>query len=117
LLLSLLAALYAFKQEFIGFSASEEQFLHSDPGALDLLFIDGHWRKFSFLSDPVAFSYNMVISSILAVCMTGATKKIVRKIALLLLAVHIPVCDVFFRNTRRLCIDTMRIAFLYNTQF
>jgi putative inorganic carbon (HCO3(-)) transporter len=86
LLLSLLAALYAFKQEFIGFSASEEEFLHSDPGALDLLFIDGHWRKFSFLSDPVAFSYNMVISSILAVCMTGATKKIVRKIALLLLA-------------------------------
>jgi O-antigen ligase len=87
LLLSLLTALYAFKQEYIGFSAAEEEYLHSDPGAIDLLFIDGHWRKFSFLSDPVAFSYNMVISSILAVCMMGATKKIGRKLVLLLLAV------------------------------
>jgi putative inorganic carbon (HCO3(-)) transporter len=86
LLLSFLAALYAFKQEYIGFSAGELAYLHSDPGAIDLLFIDGHWRKFSFLSDPVAFSYNMVISSILAVCMTGATKKIMRKIVLLILA-------------------------------
>jgi putative inorganic carbon (HCO3(-)) transporter len=86
LLLSLLAALYAFKQEYIGFSSSELEYLHSDPGAIDLLFIDGHWRKFSFLSDPVAFSYNMVISSILAVCMIGATKKIMGKIVLLLIA-------------------------------
>lgn len=99
LFLSLLAALYAFKQEYIGFSAAEEAYLHSDPGALDLLFIDGHWRKFSFLSDPVAFSYNMVISSILAVCMMGATKKILRKIMLLALAILF-LCAMSFSGTR-----------------
>ncbi|MES2332695.1 MAG: O-antigen ligase family protein [Bacteroidota bacterium] len=86
LLLSLLAALYAFKQEYIGFSSAELEYLHSDPGAIDLLFIDGHWRKFSFLSDPVAFAYNMVISSILAICMAAATKSIRRKIVLIVLA-------------------------------
>ncbi|MDB5211238.1 MAG: O-antigen ligase family protein, partial [Sediminibacterium sp.] len=86
LLLSVLAALYALKQEYWGFSAAEEEYLHADPSTVDLLFIDGHWRKFSFLSDPVAFSYNMVISAVLAVCMTGATKKTGRKILLFLLA-------------------------------
>lgn len=87
LILAFLAALYACKQEFIGFSTMESAWLHSDPLISNLLFIDGHWRKFSFLSDPVAFSYNMVISSILALCLAGATKKIWKKILLILIAV------------------------------
>jgi len=74
--LAVFAALWGLKQEYIGFSANEEAYLHSDPNIAGLLFIDGHWRKFSFLSDPVAFSYNMVVASILCmVLMTGPIKK------------------------------------------
>lgn len=87
LALAFLAALYAFKQEYIGFSVKEAQYIHDNPDVVELLFIDGHWRKFSFLSDPVAFSYNMVISSILAVCMTGSTKKFWLKILFLSLCI------------------------------
>lgn len=85
--LALITALYAFKQEYIGFSIAEAQYIHDNPDVADLLFIDGHWRKFSFLSDPVAFSYNMVISAILSVCMLGAVKKWWKKILLIALTV------------------------------
>src|SRR3569833_859440 len=64
IVLAFCAALYGLKQEYIGFSASEEAYLHSDPIIAGLLFIDGHWRKMSFLTDPVAFSYYMVVASI-----------------------------------------------------
>lgn len=72
---ALIAALYGLKQEYIGFSASEEAYLHSDPRIASLLFIDGHWRKFSILSDPVAFSYNMVVAAVMCMAiMTGPVK-------------------------------------------
>jgi len=69
IVLSAIAALYAFKQEFFGFTAAEDAWLNSDPNIRQLLFIAGHWRKFSIFSDPVAFSYNMVVSSILCIAM------------------------------------------------
>ncbi|MET0391847.1 MAG: O-antigen ligase family protein [Chitinophagaceae bacterium] len=79
--LSLFAAFYAFKQEYIGFTSGENAWLASDPKIAALLFIDGAWRKFSIMADPVAFSYNMAISSILCIgLMTGpmpAWKKVV----------------------------------------
>ncbi len=63
--LSFFAACYAFKQQHIGFFGFEEAYLYSDPIIMDLLFIGGEWRKFSIFSDPVTFSYNMIIASIL----------------------------------------------------
>jgi len=69
LVLSVTVALYAFKQEFIGFSEAELTYLHSSPDIEGLLFIAGHWRKFSFLSDPVVFAYNMVMPTILCICL------------------------------------------------
>jgi putative inorganic carbon (HCO3(-)) transporter len=65
--LACFAALYAFKQQHIGFFPFEESFLHSDPNIELLLFIGGVWRKFSIFSDPVAFAYNMVTASLLCV--------------------------------------------------
>lgn len=65
LVLACIGALYGFKQQFIGFFQFEEDYLYSDPGVAALLFIGGQWRKFSIFSDPVAFSYTMVVSSIL----------------------------------------------------
>lgn len=72
LILSFLAALYGLKQQFIGFTGFEEKYLNSDPNIKQLLFIGGQWRKFSIFTDPVAFSYNMVVSSLLCFgLMTG----------------------------------------------
>jgi putative inorganic carbon (HCO3(-)) transporter len=74
--ISLFAALYAFKQEYFGFSAAEEAYLNSALILRELLYIGGHWRKFSIYSDPVSYSYNAVISSILCISlMTGNLKR------------------------------------------
>nr|WP_295925487.1 O-antigen ligase family protein [uncultured Dyadobacter sp.] len=85
LALAVFAALYAFKQEFIGFSAAEEAWLHSDPVIYDLLFIAGHWRKFSIFSDPVAFSYNMVVACILSIALLTYVRKVWQKLILIAL--------------------------------
>jgi len=72
LALAFFAALYAFKQEHFGFFQFEMNYLHSDPNIELLLFIGGTWRKFSIFSDPVVFSYSMVVSSLLCIgLMTG----------------------------------------------
>jgi O-antigen ligase len=68
----LFAALYALKQEYIGFFQFEEDYLRSDPAIGQLLFIGGHWRKFSIFSDPVSFSFNMVISAMFCLVMLTA---------------------------------------------
>lgn len=80
--LALFAAFWGLKQEYIGFSAGEEAYLHSDPNIAGLLFIDGHWRKMSFLSDPVAFSYNMVVASILCMALMTGPIKVWKKVVL-----------------------------------
>jgi O-antigen ligase len=82
--LALFAALYAYKQEYIGFSAAEDAWLNSE-GVADLLFIAGHWRKFSIFSDPVAFSYNMVVSSIICIALLTFVKKTWQKVVLVLM--------------------------------
>lgn len=82
LILATFAALYAYKQEYIGFSDAEEAWLHSDPEIAGLLFIGGHWRKFSIFSDPVAFSYNMVVASVLCVGLLTNAKSVGRKVLL-----------------------------------
>ncbi len=65
---TLIASIYSYKQEYIGFSDSEMAYLRSDPLTTALLFINGHWRKYSIFSDPVEFAYNMVLGSVL--CLT-----------------------------------------------
>lgn len=67
LVMAFIGALWAFKQEYIGFSDSEMAYLNT-PDLIALLFINGHWRKYSIFSDPVAFSYNMAMPCILCVC-------------------------------------------------
>jgi hypothetical protein len=85
LILSLFAAVYAMKQEYVGFAQFELNAI-SDPLMYTLLFIDGHWRKFSVFGDPVAFSYNMVISAMICFSLMWAAPKRWQKIALATLA-------------------------------
>lgn len=67
LVLAFLGATWAFKQEYIGFSDAEMAYLNT-PDMISLLFINGHWRKYSIFSDPVSFSYNMAMPCILFIC-------------------------------------------------
>lgn len=84
--LALFAALYGLKQEYIGFSAAEEEWLHSDPTIASLLLINGHWRKYSIFSDPVAFSYNMVVGSMICLALIVGCRAIWKKLVLGILA-------------------------------
>ncbi len=81
LCMGVFAALYAMKQEYIGFFPFEE-WNHFDPAIQSLLFIDGHWRKNSIFSDPVAFSYNMAACSILCIALITGPYKMRSKIFL-----------------------------------
>lgn len=84
--LSLFAAIYAFKQEYIGFFAFEERGLQ-DPQIISLYFIYGQWRKFSIFNDPVVYSYNMVISSLVCIALVwGKTLSLKKKIILGIMA-------------------------------
>ena len=82
LVLSIYAALYAAKQEYIGFSAGEEEYLHSDPEIAGLLFIAGHWRKFSIFSDPVSFAYNITMAAIFCIALIAGKQSLFRKLIL-----------------------------------
>ena len=85
LALAFFGALYATKQQYIGFFQFEETYLHRDPNIELLLFIGGVWRKFSIFADPVVFAYTMAVSSLLCIgLMTGPLPK-KKKIVLFLL--------------------------------
>ncbi len=80
--LAFFGAAYAFKQEYFGFFPFEEAYLHSDPNIALLLFIGGTWRKFSIFSDPVVFSYTMVVSSMLCVGLLTGPMPLKKKLIL-----------------------------------
>lgn len=82
LILTFIGAAYAFKQEYIGFDAFEKAYL-SSPDIASLLFISGHWRKFSIFSDPVVFAYNMVMPIIYIICIVTTNIKLWKKIFLI----------------------------------
>jgi putative inorganic carbon (HCO3(-)) transporter len=86
LVLNIIGAAYGYKQEYIGFNDHELAYL-AQPGIDALLFIDGHWRKFSIFSDPVAFAYNMVMAIIFIICVVTMNIKLWKKIGLIAIAV------------------------------
>jgi O-antigen ligase len=95
ILLSLVGATYALKQEIFGFTAFEQKWLDADPVLSSLYFIDEHWRKFSIFADPVTFSYNMIISSVLCFCLLSAPIKAWKKVVLSLLSILFIVAMVY----------------------
>ena len=96
---SIVNATYAFKQEYIGFADFEQQWLNSTPELASLLFIAGHWRKFSMFSDPVTFAYNMATASMLCLALITGPIKTYRKIILGVLAVYF-LMAMLFSGTR-----------------
>ncbi len=97
--LCLFAALYGLNQELFGFFPFEQKWLDDNPTAISLYFIGGVWRKFSIFSDPVTFSYNMVIGSLLCISLMTAPLKNWKKGALFLIA-FICIFSMLFSGTR-----------------
>ena len=82
--LALLAALYGCYQEWFGFFPFEENWVRQDEIRFGLYYIDGHFRKFSFLSDPAAFGILMAISGLLALVLATGSFGAMKRIALVL---------------------------------
>lgn len=80
--LDILAGISAFQQENIGFFPFEHRYLYADPLRVSLLFINGHMRKFGIFSDPVTFSYNMVIGALLCIVLIMGEIPVKRKVLL-----------------------------------
>lgn len=79
--LSLLAALYALKQEHIGLAAFEEAWVHADPTRFWLMYQWGHLRKFSFMAGPADFGihigYTALLALLLALGKTSRRNKVI----------------------------------------
>lgn len=97
--LTAFAALYAYKQQFVGFTSFEEAYLYSSPRVAELLYIGGQWRKFSIFTDPVAFSYNMVVSGLVCVGLLTGPFSIKKKLVLLFL-IFLFFSSMLFSGTR-----------------
>lgn len=99
LVLALTGALYAYRQEYFGFAGVEFENMAADPLMTSLLFIDGHWRKYSVFSDPVAFSYNMVMAFFICLSLLTARGPVFRKIMWLIVAL-LCITSMLFAGTR-----------------
>ncbi len=76
--LAFLGAVWGFVQEYNGYAGWEMQDI-IDNEKLHLYFIAGHWRKFSFFSDPMIFGIIMSYTAILCMALaTGPFKKWVK---------------------------------------
>jgi len=64
IILATIVALWGIKQQWLGFTAAEDAWIHNDPNTTNLLFQGGMFRKFSLLPDPASFGI-MVTSSAL----------------------------------------------------
>ena len=84
LALSLLAALYGCYQEWFGFLPFESDWVTQDEARYGLYFINGHFRKFSFLSDPAAFGILMATTGLLSITLAMGSFRLWKKAALIL---------------------------------
>jgi len=108
---SLLGALYAYKQQYLGFAGFEEAWLASDPKFTSLYFIAGEWRKFSIYTDPMTFSYNMVAAAILCFCLASGPIRTWKKATLYFLSI-IFIIAMLFSGTRSAYV-LIPVAFLF----
>ena len=117
--MSLIAALYGLKQEFFGFSAFEQRDLDNNPLLAGLLFIDGHWRKFSVFADPISFSYNMNVSAILCIGLQFGPFSRAIKVGLIFMAILF-LYAMLFSGTRAAYVllpMAMSLLFILNLNF
>ena len=99
IVIGLLVALYGIYQEFAGLPGFDLKWATATDERINLLFIQGKWRKWSFLSDPAIFGLFMAFGSIAGFMMALGPFKASKRIffafsgAMMLLAM-------FFSGTR-----------------
>jgi len=64
--IGLVVALYGIYQEFVGLPGYDLKWATASDERINLLFIQGKWRKWSFLSDPAIFGLFMAFGSIVS---------------------------------------------------
>lgn len=99
MLLALIGACHAYKQEYIGIDPGELADLENNPLTISLLYIDGHWRKYAIFSDPVEFSYNMIITAVLCIALIAGPISGRKKVILVCYTLFI-LNSILFSGTR-----------------
>ena len=99
LAIALLAALYAFYQEFVGLPSYDLTWVNRSPKSIGLNFIRGRWRKWSFLSDVATFGMFMSFAGVFAIVLAAELKDY-RKKALLLIAGLLMLVAMTYSGTR-----------------
>ncbi len=80
IVLTFLATLYGYYQEYVGMQAFELQWIKSSPERYALLYQAGKFRKFSFFSDPLVFGILLSITGVLCIILsTGPFSKLVKR--------------------------------------
>lgn len=82
IVLALIGALWGFYQEKFGYFDWEMQSIIDEEKA-GLYFINGHWRKFSYFSDPMIFGILMSYSAVLCFTLIPSTVSWLKKVLLL----------------------------------
>ncbi len=80
LAVALLAALYAFYQEFVGLPSYDLAWVNRSPKSIGLNFIRGRWRKWSFLSDVATFGMFMSFAGVFSIVLAAELKDYKKKI-------------------------------------
>jgi hypothetical protein len=99
LFLALLAAISGFQQENIGLLSFESKWYYSNPDTFKLLFIQNHLRKVGIFSDPVTYSYNIVVAAIMCIIFAMGNISSIKK-RLLWLAVPFFLLTMLYSGTR-----------------
>lgn len=86
IVLSFLGAIWGFVQEHNGFAGWEMQDI-IDNEKVQLYFIAGHWRKFSFFSDPMIFGIIMSYMAVMCISLVSGPFKKWVKVLLIILTV------------------------------
>jgi hypothetical protein len=84
--LMLLSALYGLKQEFIGFSQREMDWLLADPLRYQLYFTWARLRVFSFFGDPTSFGIAVVYWGVLCLILATGPFRIWKRLVLAAIA-------------------------------
>lgn len=87
LAISLLAALYAFYQEFAGLPQYDLSWVTRNPKSIGLAFIRGRWRKWSFLSDPATFGMFMSFAGVFSLVLAMGVQDLKKRVILLFMSV------------------------------
>lgn len=99
MIIALAAALYAFYQEFAGLPYYDLDWASKTAERINLLFIGGKWRKWSFVSDVASFGLFMSFAGLMAFLMS-LSRLTINKRLLLILAGTILWIAMLFSGTR-----------------